>query len=164
MYNTPVMIRMKEKKMYLYIVGVVGVLVGIVVLVYFSVGVTGVNDQWEGYERNTVFFDTGQTLEVVVSDTQEKRVQGLSDSPNLAEDTGMLFIFENERNNPFWMKDMNYSIDIFWFDNEYQLTQIERDVSPDTFPEVFGGDIPSRYVLETNVGQLLDMKNIQIQK
>ena len=165
MYNTPDMNRMKEKQRkipYLYLFLGLGLVAIVASVISFVVLQPKASPQWKGYSRSTVSFDTGQTLDVVIADTQEKRTQGLSDSVQLALGTGMLFVFENERNNGFWMKDMNYPIDIFWFDREYQIVHTQRNVSPDTFPTTFGGDVVSQYVLETNVGELPDVQNILI--
>ena len=101
---------------------------------------------------------------MVLADTDEKRTLGLSGSPALEKGLGMLFLFEQEGNYGFWMKDMSYPIDIFWFNAEYQLVHNERNVAPDTFPESFGSEVVSMYVLETNPQILGDISGIQIQK
>lgn len=119
---------------------------------------------WGGYERAALSTDSNQDIDIVIADTPEKRTQGLSDTPSLESGLGMLFVFEQSGINGFWMKDMNYPIDVFWLDDAYQLIYTQRNVSPDTYPESFGGEVISRYVLETNVGELNDFTKIQIQK
>jgi hypothetical protein len=119
---------------------------------------------WPEYQRVTIRTDTNETIQVVIADTPEKRFQGLSNTQSLAPGLGMLFIFDQSANNGFWMKDMQYPIDIFWFDDNYQIIHTERNVSPDTFPQSFGGEGISRYVLETNPGELKAITKISIQK
>ena len=60
-----------------------------------------------------------QTLTVEVADSDGTRTQGLSGRKYLAEGTGMLFDFsERENFKPnFWMKQMNFDIDIIWIKN-----------------------------------------------
>jgi uncharacterized protein len=93
-----------------------------------------------------------QTVYVSVADTQELRERGLGGRTELSPDEGMLFVFDKEDIHPFWMKDMRFSIDILWLANDGTVIYIERDVSPDTYPQVFSSDKPARYVLELPVG------------
>lgn len=44
--------------------------------------------------------------------------QGLSGRASLASDTGMLFIYPEKQNLVFWMKDMNFSLDLLWIDGD----------------------------------------------
>ena len=54
------------------------------------------------------------TVEMATTTLEEAR--GLSFRTSLAEGTGMLFTFSPSIQN-FWMKDMNFSIDIIWIAN-----------------------------------------------
>jgi len=51
------------------------------------------------------------------------------------------------------MKDMNYAIDILWFDAAGVLVYTEKAVEPDTYPTTFTPDVPARYVLEIAAGE-----------
>ncbi len=55
-------------------------------------------------------------LNVEVADNDATREQGLSGRDKLDDGKGMLFDFTNSdfRKPGFWMKDMNFSIDIIW--------------------------------------------------
>lgn len=53
-------------------------------------------------------------LEVEIADTAALRSTGLSGHPALADDEGMYFIFPVPAIYPFWMKGMNFPIDIVW--------------------------------------------------
>lgn len=88
--------------------------------------------------------------------TVDERRTGLSNRPSLDEGAGMLFVFDEPDTYGFWMQDMEFSIDIIWLDEDKAVVQIERDVSPDTFPDVFYPNIPALYVLETNSGFVLE--------
>jgi uncharacterized membrane protein (UPF0127 family) len=44
----------------------------------------------------------------------------------------MLFLFEEEGIQSFWMKNMRFSIDILWLDRQRRIVHIEPDVPPCT--------------------------------
>lgn len=54
------------------------------------------------------------TFAVEVASTTATRARGLSYRANLAEGTGMLFIFDSPGIQNFWMKDMNFALDMIW--------------------------------------------------
>ena len=87
-----------------------------------------------------------------VADTAETRSKGLSGRGSLQEGTGMLFIFDSPAQYGFWMKDMNFAIDIVWIDDNLRIVDIEKKVTPETFPQVFYPDQPVKYVLELPTG------------
>ena len=68
----------------------------------------------------------------------------------------MLFVFAEADRYGFWMKDMLFSIDMFWLDDKGQVVHLEEDVSPETYPDVFYPMVPARFVLETNAGFALE--------
>ena len=95
-----------------------------------------------------------KTLNIEVADTDDERMQGLSDRDSLPRGSGMLFIFEKPGVHGFWMKDMRFPIDIVWLDESYKVVDIARSMSPNSFPHVFYPPRPVKYVLETNPGEL----------
>ena len=91
--------------------------------------------------------------------TPEERQQGLSGRETMAQDTGMLFVFEEEQPLTFWMKDMRFPLDIIWIDGQCRLIDVAADV-PTPPPGADTADIPrvqspspARYVLELNAGE-----------
>ena len=102
------------------------------------------------------------SIEVEVADTAETRMQGLSDREVLPEGTGMFFVFEKPApygfifssagSNKFWMKGMNFAIDIVWVNESFEVVGIENDISPETFPKIFYPNIAIKYVLEVPSG------------
>ncbi len=89
-------------------------------------------------------------INVAVVSSFADRQLGLSDYTTLPANEGMLFVFEDSSLHGFWMKDMDFSIDIAWLDAQRNIVHIEPSVSPNTFPEVFYPEVPARYVLEVN--------------
>lgn len=92
-------------------------------------------------------------IAVTIADTKALREQGLSGTATLPRNTGMWFVFDNAEKYGFWMKDMNYPIDIIWIDNEYRVVGIAEAVSPASYPQVVYPPTPVRYVLEINANE-----------
>lgn len=86
-----------------------------------------------------------------VTDSAEEQQQGLSDRERLAEDTGMLFTFRSEAERCFWMKDMNFAIDMVWVGSDRRVIYVEDNVAPDTYPETYCHE--GKYVIELNAGK-----------
>ncbi|HEY4514350.1 MAG TPA: DUF192 domain-containing protein [Candidatus Paceibacterota bacterium] len=101
--------------------------------------------------KSTIIID-GHTIEVVIADSMEERAKGLGGRDSLAENEGMLFVFENEELQSFWMKGMLFSIDILWISSGGKIVDVRRNVSPSTYPESFTPRAPARYVLELPAG------------
>ncbi|OGE78685.1 hypothetical protein A3J19_00635 [Candidatus Daviesbacteria bacterium RIFCSPLOWO2_02_FULL_41_8] len=98
---------------------------------------------------------------VEVADTDTLRTRGLSGHVPLSEEEGMLFIFDRPDNYGFWMKDMNFPIDIVWMDESLKIVHIEKNISPETYPKVLRPTEKSLFVLEISAGQS-DLLNIKV--
>lgn len=66
-------------------------------------------------------------LDVEVANNPESWKLGLSHRNSLFESQGMLFIFPNESITNFWMKDMNFNIDIIWI-NKNKVIGITKNI------------------------------------
>jgi len=93
-----------------------------------------------------------QTILAEVSDTDALRTLGLSGRKSLEEGRGMLFIFDKSRMVGFWMKDMNFPIDIVWVNALKQVVGVEDNISPQTYPKIYSSKEPVLYVLELPAG------------
>ncbi len=90
--------------------------------------------------------------------TPDERNQGLSGHPPLADNEGMLFVFENEAKWVFWMKDMLFPLDMVWIDSRCTVVDVTEN-APKPEPGQGLGDLPhfspktlAQYVLEVNAG------------
>jgi hypothetical protein len=92
----------------------------------------------------------GVTLKIDLATTPEAQTQGLSGRKSLAEDAGMLFIFPESGKYFFWMKDMNFPIDMIWLGADQKIIYLKKNALPKLFPETYGPDIASKYVLEVS--------------
>ena len=101
----------------------------------------------------------GVSYAVDLAVTSEERQQGLSGREQMAQDEGMLFVFEEEQGLSFWMKEMHFPLDIIWIDAQCRLIDVAAEV-PTPPPGAESSDIPrakspspARYVLEVNAGE-----------
>lgn len=71
-------------------------------------------------------------LLVEVVNSEPAREQGLSGRTHLADGHGMLFDFTNTawRRPGFWMKEMNFDIDIIWINNNHVIGITPRIPAP----------------------------------
>ena len=107
----------------------------------------------KGEIREGVIVIANTEIQVEIADSDLERMRGLSGGEALAARTGLLFIFEKSGLHGFWMKDMNFPIDIVWLDENFGIIGVEKSVSPDTYPQVFYPPRAVKYVLELNAGE-----------
>lgn len=95
---------------------------------------------------------SGQKLTVELAVTPAQRELGLGGRTSLAEDRGMLFVFDHDSKYAFWMKDMRFAIDIIWLSAEGRVVYIVPNLAPSSYPASFAPPEPARYVLELRAG------------
>lgn len=71
-----------------------------------------------------------QEVAAEVADTGYKKQLGLSGRKSLAAGRGMLFIYDSPETPGFWMKEMNFNIDIIWLYRQ-RIVDITPNVSRD---------------------------------
>lgn len=91
-------------------------------------------------------------IRATVASTTEDEEKGLGGRDSMPEDQGMLFVFDNPGIYSFWMKDMQFSLDMVWIGQDKKVVGIASDISPSTYPDVFMADSAILYVLELNSG------------
>lgn len=91
-------------------------------------------------------------VDAEIADTIKKRAEGLSGKNSLSEEQGMLFIFSKPGKYSFWMKDMDFPIDIIWINKDLEIVEIKKNIAPDSFPKSFFSSKLSQYVLELKSG------------
>ncbi len=97
------------------------IIVGIMTLIFLTlIVITTVirqtrNDAYASkVVHGEVTFPDQTRIAVEIVDTDEKRRIGLSNHIFLDQDRGMLFLFDSPARYSFWMKDMDFPIDIIW--------------------------------------------------
>ncbi len=81
------------------------------------------------FPRGTIMVDE-VPLEVQIADTEPRRVRGLMFQDQLPFDQGMIFVFDEPGLYSLWMLNMQFSLDMIWFDKDGNVVHIEKDVPP----------------------------------
>jgi len=116
------------------------------------------------FPRGTILVDD-VALEVQIADSEPRRVRGLMFQDQLPPDQGMIFVFNEPGLYSLWMLNMQFSLDMIWFDQNGNVVHIEKDVPPcktaleiTTCQSVVPND-EATYVLEVTSG-FIDQNNI----
>lgn len=102
-------------------------------------------------------------IRVEIADTQGQRNKGLGGRESLAQDEGMLFIFDRQDKYPFWMKGLKFPLDIIWIAGD-KVVDIFPNVPPPTAGQkdetllIYQSKIPIDKVLEVNSGTVDRLK------
>ncbi|MBX4200205.1 DUF192 domain-containing protein [Candidatus Parcubacteria bacterium] len=114
---------------------------------------TAITETKVSKKKDTTTITLGShTMEVYIADTPALEELGLSYRKSLPANTGMLFIFSTPSAPGFWMKDMNFSLDMIWISLEGKIVSITKDISPSTYPKAFYPPSVIKYVLEVPAG------------
>ncbi len=101
----------------------------------------------------TVSFDNGASFEIELARTPAEKAQGLMFRDSMPENNGMLFIFDDEVERNFWMKNTKIPLDMLFLDKNMIVVEIKASVPPcyddpcRSYPSK-----PAQYVLEINAG------------
>jgi uncharacterized membrane protein (UPF0127 family) len=81
------------------------------------------------FPRGTIKIDD-IALQVQVADTEPRRVRGLMFQDQLPYNQGMIFVFEKAGIYSLWMLNMQFPLDMIWFDKDGNIIHIEKDIPP----------------------------------
>lgn len=101
-------------------------------------------------------FPDGKTIRANVVDTPQSREIGMMCLTKLKHDYGMLFVFPQEMDLNFWMKNTLVSLDIVWIGADKKVTVVHDHMkkstvdTPDSLVATAGGR--GQYVLELPAG------------
>lgn len=90
---------------------------------------------------------------VEIATTQQDQMKGLQQRESLEKESGMLFVWETERNISMWMKDTLIPLDMIFIDSDRKIVTIANaepcivDVC-----KYYTANTPIQYVLEVNQG------------
>jgi uncharacterized membrane protein (UPF0127 family) len=103
--------------------------------------------------RVTIVTQEGResTFKVEIADTPSKRELGLQYRRELAADHGMLFLFPDEKEYSFWMKNTPIALDLIFIDKARKIVGIVEQAVPFSLDSRSVG-ASSQFVLEINGG------------
>ena len=86
---------------------------------------------------------------VEVAQTDEEKTKGLQGKKELAEDEGMLFIYDEPQTVGFWMQDTDIPLDIIFIDEDFEVISVYKGQPHD---ETIAEEDDVQFVLEVNQG------------
>lgn len=94
------------------------------------------------------------TVHAEVANTPAERETGLMNRTALNENAGMLFVFETEQQQSFWMNNMRFPLDIVFITADMRVLEIYQSVPPCTGDPcaLYTSSAPIKYALEVNSG------------
>lgn len=81
--------------------------------------------------------------------SQEIGYQHLDQEPT--DEEGILFVYPQETPAGFWMKNVNFPLDIMFFDSKKEMVHRET-MEPESYPRVYKCNTPIQYAIETKSG------------
>ena len=109
----------------------------------------------ESYINNLeIINDIGKPIyyHVEVAKTNEEQVKGLMYRLELKKNEGMLFLFDNEKNTSFWMKNTFIPLDIIFINKNRSINKIYKNSKPKSLKRIKSkGKVLA--VLEINAGE-----------
>lgn len=116
---------------------------------------------WRAGDFNFNFFGpsahaniNNKKISLTIADSEKERMKGLSGKKSLDADDGMLFLFEQKDKYSFWMKNMNFPIDIIYLDGD-RVVDVKNSVPPakeGETPVIYTPSQPANRVLEVAAG------------
>lgn len=91
------------------------------------------------------------TLKLEQATTPLTRNLGLMWRRQLQDNQGMLFSFDHEIIQSFWMKNTHIPLDIIFLDSAYQIINIHKNAAPHDTSKIVSKK-PSKYVIELAAG------------
>lgn len=92
----------------------------------------------------------GVTVTAEIADTPALRERGLMERDSLPENHGMLFVYPDERQRSFWMRNTPIALDIAFLDRNGTIINIETMRPNDDTSHYSDG--PMMYALEMEAG------------
>jgi len=109
----------------------------------------------ESYIENLeIINDIGKPIQyhVEVAKTDEEQAMGLMNRLDLKNNSGMLFLFDNEKKASFWMKNTFIPLDIIFINKNGSINKIYKNTKPKSLKRIKSkGEVLA--VLEINAGE-----------
>lgn len=95
--------------------------------------------------------DTISKIEIEIADDSMQREVGLMMRRRMSMDQGMLFLFDQETFQSFWMKNTIIPLDIIYVNSNREIVTIYKNTKPYS-EESLPSSKPAQYVVEVNAG------------
>ena len=92
-----------------------------------------------------------KSYELEMARTPDEQETGLMKRDSMPENHGMIFIFETDRLQNFWMKDTRFALDIIFVDHSGRVVSVSTMQAYDL--NTTSSMEPAQYAIELNAGQ-----------
>lgn len=100
------------------------------------------------------------TIDIEIADTPYERETGLMYRESMEDDQGMLFIYSNEAQRSFYMKNTYIPLDLIFYNRDSTAVSFHENARPrDETP--IPSNVPAQFILEVNAGKIQEW-NIEI--
>ena len=132
-------------------------------LIFLLIFLSGCAKKIDGQTQTSIYIGKNLIkINAEIADDNLERENGLMFREHLNENSGMLFMFENEEQQTFWMKNTLIPLDIIFIDNAFKIIDIKYAIPCDKDPcRLYESTKPAKYVLEMN-GNFTSLNNIKI--
>ena len=100
------------------------------------------------------------TIDIEIASNNYDRTLGLMFRPTMEPNNGMLFIFEDETIQSFWMRNTLISLDMIYVNSDKEIVTIHKN-TPTLTDQSFPSNEPAVYVVEV-VGGFCDSIGIKV--
>ncbi len=90
-------------------------------------------------------------IRLEVADDQAQRAQGMMYRKSVPTDTGMIFLFDEEAPQSFWMKNTYVPLDIIFVSADKKIVNIHQNTTP-LSEQRYPSTAPAKYVVEVAAG------------
>ena len=95
-------------------------------------------------------------LKLKIASTPESLMKGYMDSPEPKENEGILFVYDKSVPLQFWMKNVNFPLDIIFFDSKFNyvnhLTMAPDSGKSDSLLPRYNSQSSAQFALELKAG------------
>ena len=99
-------------------------------------------------------------IDIEIADDDYSRQLGLMNRKGMEDNQGMIFIFDEERMQSFWMLNTLFSLDMIFINKENRIVTIQKNTTP-LSQQSYPSSKPALFVLEV-VGGFSDNNNIKV--
>ena len=135
------------------------------ILILTLMGIMFYFEYQKAVDKNSITIFTGASpikINVEFAKTPEEWQKGLMNRSSLPKNSGMLFIFPDETNRSFWMKNTPIPLDVIFISSKGRVNEMttlnpcpraSRRASQETeICQSYNSKTPAQYVLEINAG------------
>ncbi len=127
------------------------------ILILTLMGIMFYFEYQKAVDKNSITIFTGASpikINVEFAKTPEEWQKGLMNRSSFPKNFGMLFIFPDETNRSFWMKNTLIPLDIIFISSKGRVNEMTT-LNPCQETEIcqsYNSKTPAQYVLEINAG------------